>query len=124
MVNAMKSKDTETLSLLRVVAGEFGRKMNNGIELNDNQVITILRRMKRDAKVMGNHGEVKILDKYIPEMLDESQIKTIVSGIIQMNKYSGMKDMGKVMGTLTTHPMAIQIDGNISSRITRELLTK
>ena len=124
MVNAMKTKDTEIVSILRVAAGEFGREMNNGIELQDNQVITILKRMKKDATTMGNLNEVEILDKYIPEMLGETQLRTIVGGIIQENGYAGMRDMGKVMGTLTTHPMAIQIDGNISSRITKELLTQ
>lgn len=123
MVAAMKTRDTEIVSILRVAAGEFGRKMNNGFELQDDQVITILKRMVRDAKVMGNLNEVEILDKYIPQMLGETQIKTIVGGIIQKNNYSGMQDMGKVMNTLTTHPLAIQIDGNISSRITKELLT-
>ena len=124
MVNAMKTRDTEVVSLLRVVAGEFGREMNNGIELQDDQVVAILKRMVKDAKVMGNHGEVEILKKYIPEMLGESQIKTIVAGIIKKNSYSGMQDMGKVMGTIKNHPMGDIIDGKVASVITKELLTQ
>ena len=124
MVAAMKSRDTDVVSLLRVVAGEFGREMNNGIELHDDQVLAILKRMVKDAKVMGNHGEVEILKKYLPEMLGETQIKTIVAGIIQKNSYSSMQDMGKVMGTIKNHPMGDMIDGKIASQITKELLTK
>jgi uncharacterized protein YqeY len=80
--------------------------------------------MKKDATTMGNLNEVPILDKYLPSMLGESQIKTIVAGIIQKNQYSGMQYMGKVMGTLKTHPMTALIDGKLSSQITRELLTQ
>ena len=124
MVAAMKARDRETVDLLRVVAGEFSRKMNNGIELPDDEVIPIIRKMVENAKELGNDSEIPILEKYLPHMLGEFQIKTIVGGIIQKNKYSGMQDMGKVMGTLKTHPMTAQIDGKLSSRITRELLTQ
>ena len=57
-------------------------------------------------------------------MLGEFQIKTIVSGIIHKNQYSGMQDMGKVMGTLKIHPLTAQIDGKLASQITRVLLTQ
>jgi len=144
MVAAMKSRDKNTVELLRVVAGEFGREMNNGIELQDDQVTAILKRMKKDAIIMGNLNEVEILNKYLPTILGETQIKTIVGGIIQKNGYSGMQNMGKVMGTLKTqkngysgmqnmgkvmgtlktHPMSAQIDNKIASRITKELLTQ
>ncbi len=124
MVAAMKARDNETVSFLRVVAGEFGREMNNGIELQDDQVVVILKRMKKDATTMGNANEVTILDKYLPQMLGEFQLKTIIGGIVTKNEYSGMQDMGKVMGTLKTHPMSAQIDGKLASTITRELLTQ
>ena len=103
MVSAMKSRDKETLSILRVLLGEFLRVKDE----NGNSVKT-----------------VGILGKYLPVMLGEFQIKTIVSGIIHANQYSGMQDMGKVMGTLKTHPIAAQIDNKLASQITRELLTQ
>jgi len=120
MIAAMKSRETEKVSLLRVVAGEFGRV---GKDLTDEQAIKVLRKMSENATELGNLGEVEILDKYLPQMLGEYQIKTIVGGIIQKNGYTGMQDMGKVMGTLKEHPMSSQIDGKIASSITRELLS-
>ena len=121
----MKSRDRETVDFLRVVAGEFGREMKDArVELTDDKVIAILKKMKENAIELGNLGEVEILDKYLPQMLGETQIKTIVGGIVQKNNYSGMQDMGKVMGTLKSHPMTAQIDGKLASQITRELLTQ
>lgn len=116
MVNAMKTKDTETISLLRVVAGEFGREMNNGIELQDDQVTAILKRMKKNAIIMGNLNEIEILNKYLPTILSETQTKTIVGGIIQKNGYSEMRNIDKVMSTLKTHPKSTQIDEELLSK--------
>ena len=125
MVAAMKSRDRDTVDLLRVVAGEFGREMKDvRVELTDDKVIAILKKMKENAIELGNLGEVEILDKYLPQMLGEFQVKTIVAGIIQKNNYSSMQDMGKVMGTLKSHPMTAQIDGKLASQITKELLTQ
>jgi len=125
MVAAMKLRDRDTVDLLRVVAGEFGREMKDvRVELTDDKVIAILKKMKENAIELGNLGEVVILDKYLPQMLGEFQVKTIVGGIIQKNSYSGMQDMGKVMGTLKSHPMTAQIDGKLASQITKELLNQ
>ena len=124
MVNAMKTGNNEVRDFLRVVAGEFGRKMENGIELPDEQVVVILKRMKKDAKVMGNHNEVLILEKYLPTMLTEAQIKVAVNSIIQENGYSTMKDMGAVMGEIKKLGTAPLIDGKLSSSIVRELLSQ
>jgi len=121
MVAAMKARNTEVVSLLRVVAGEFGRV---GKELSDEEALKVLRKMSENATELGNQGEVDILDKYLPKMLGELQIKTIVGGIISANKFTGMPDMGKAMGIIKNHPMSAQIDGKIASQIARELLTK
>jgi uncharacterized protein YqeY len=121
MVNAMKSRDAETVSLLRVVAGEFGRI---GKDLSDEEATKVIRKMVENAKELGNQCEVDILDKYLPKMLGEQQIKTLVGGIIQSNGFSGMQDMGKVMGEIKKLPAATQIDGKIASQIVRELLSK
>lgn len=117
MVDAMKSKDTQTVSLLRVVAGEFGRV---GKDLSDEQALKVIRKMSENAKELGNQKEVEILDKYLPQMLDENQITLLVNEIIHQNGYSGMKDMGKVMSQLKSP----QIDGKISSKIVKEMLSK
>jgi len=124
MLAAMKNRETEKVSLLRVVAGEFGREMKTGKELSDEEALKVLRKMSENATELGNQGEVDILDKYLPKMLGEFQIKTIVGGIIQKNGFAGMQDMGKVMTTIKNHPMSAQIDGKTASGIVRELLAK
>jgi len=121
MVNAMKNRDTDTVSLLRVVAGEFGRI---GKELSDEEALKVLKKMSENATELGNQGEVDILDKYLPKMLGETQIRVIVAGIIQANGFSVMPDMGKAMGIIKNHPMSAQIDGKIASGIVKEILSQ
>ena len=120
MLAAMKNRDNETLSLLRVVAGEFGRTMNAGKQLSDEEALKVLRKMSENAKELENQGEVLILDKYLPQMMNETHIRLAVNRIIQENGYSGMQDMGKVMGQLKSP----SIDGKLASQITKELLNQ
>lgn len=120
MVNAMKTKNQEELGLLRVVSGEFSRI---GKELSDEEAIRVIRKMSDNAKEQDNEVEIKILNKYLPQMLEENQIRTIVGGIINTNKFSGMQDMGKVMGEIKKLPISTQIDGKISSKIVKEMLS-
>lgn len=121
MVNAMKTKNTAVLSLLRVVTGEFSRESNSK-ELSDAQAIKIIRKMHETAKELANLREVSILEKYLPKMLNENSIRIIITEIIQENNYSSMQDMGKVMGKIKQLPTSALIDGKIASTITRQYL--
>jgi uncharacterized protein YqeY len=123
MVAAMKTRDNEVRDFLRVVAGEFGRKMDNGIELSDDEVITILKRMKKDAIIMENLNEVEILEKYLPQMLTEEQIRLAVNSTINTMGYSGMKDMGAVMKEIKNFGTSDRIDMKLANTIVRELLS-
>ena len=117
MKTSMLNKDVEKLSLLRVIKGEINREAK---ELPDERIISILRRMKENAEMLGNQGEINILNEYLPAMLGEKQIETLILGIITKNGYNGMKDMGKVMSELKVY--GSQVDGKIASGLVRRLL--
>ena len=95
-----------------------------GKDLTDEQAIPIIRKMVENAKELENQGEVDILEKYLPNMIGENQIKIIVAGLINKHGFSGMQDMGKVMGEIKKLPIATHIDGKLASSIVRELLSK
>jgi hypothetical protein len=127
LVVAMKSKNVEITSLLRVVLGEFSTvasRMPNNIDkvLSDDLAIKEIRRMYENAKLMQNQFEMDTLDKYLPKMLTEDDIKNIVSTIISENNISGIQNMGKVMMELKKHPNSNLIDNKIASNIVKELL--
>jgi len=124
MVKAMKERNQDVVSILRVVAGEFGREMKSSKELSDEAAIAVIKKMVENAKSLGNDGEVEILEKYLPQMLGENQIKIIIAGIINKHGFSGMKNMGEVMKILKSLPNATQIDGKFASSVVKEFLTK
>jgi hypothetical protein len=119
MINAMKNKETDKVSLLKVLMGEFSRV---GKELTDEQAIKQIRSMFENAKQMNNQFEVDILNKYLPQMLDEEETRKIVLGIIETQNCSSMKDMGKVMGGLKKHSKSTQIDNKLASNIVKDIL--
>jgi uncharacterized protein YqeY len=127
LVVAMKSKNVETTSLLRVVLGEFSTvasRMPNNSEkvLSDDLALKEIRRMYENAKMMQNQFEIDTLDKYLPKMLSEDQIKNIIVTIISEKNISGIQNMGKVMGEIKLLPTASMIDNKIASNIVKELL--
>ena len=123
--NAMKSRNTELISYLRVVIAEFSRiKTDDGAKNHNDEVITkVLRSLEETAKEMGNEFEVKVLSKYLPKKFSEEQISAIVLGIINLNNITSMKEMGKVMGLLKQDPNYPLIDNNIASKIIKETLS-
>jgi len=121
---AMKNRDTETLSVLRVAIGDISRiKDKKGkpvLNPTDDDIVTMLKSMSENAKLMGADNEVMILESYLPQMMTEDQIRLVIAEVIEENGYSGMQDMGKVMQEIKS-PI---IDGKIASNITRELLSQ
>lgn len=119
MIQSMKNKDVKLTSLLRVVIGEFNRV---GKDLSDDESLKVIRKMHVNATELGNTDEVDILDKYLPKMYTPEVLETIISDIITLNKYSTIKDMGKVMTDLKNLPTSNLIDGKLSSMIVRKIL--
>jgi len=122
MGNAMKNRDTEKLSLLRFITGEFGRCETK--DVSDEEALKIIRKASDNAKELGNQGEVDILDKYLPQMYSEDNIRNMINGMIEINGYSEMRDMGKVMAEIKSYPDSALIDGTIASKIAKEILSQ
>lgn len=64
--------------------------------------------------------ELEILRKYLPEQLSEEEIKKMAKEVIEKIG-AGPKDMGKVMGELSSKTKG-KADGSLVSRIVKEML--
>ncbi|MFW5847922.1 MAG: GatB/YqeY domain-containing protein [bacterium] len=116
---AMKSKDKEKVSLLRVVVGEMDRIGKN---LPDELSEKVIKKMKDNADEISNEYESSILGLYLPSMLTNEQLETSISDIITKSGYNGMKDMGKVMKELKDN-YGSSFDGKVASQMVRNKLT-
>ena len=116
LVLAMKSKDKETLTVLRMVKGAIQlEEINKKQELNDDGVIAVLSKQIKTRKesmvefekagrsdlLTQTQGEIEILNRYMPEQLSEEEIIKVIDDAFNTLKPEKPSDMGKLMGFLT-----------------------
>ena len=112
IITAMKAKDKETLSVLRMVKGAIQlEEINKKRELNDEEVIQILSKQIKTRKesmveftkanrtdlVEQLEAELSILKKYMPEQMSEEEISKNLEVIFNNVNPNGPSDMGKIM---------------------------
>jgi uncharacterized protein len=137
MKQAMKNKDKERLSVIRMVKASI---QNESIklgksELSEDEDLTILsRELKqrkdslqefksagRDDLVEKLETEINIIQEYMPEQLSEEELKAIVLETIQETGASSKKDMGKVMSQLMPKVKG-KADGSKINKLVQEFL--
>lgn len=115
--SAILSKNEFQKSILRVLIGELNRVDKI---VSDDKVQGIIKKMIENAKIVGNLNEVEYLEKYLPQQLSESELKSIIINLVSKNSYT-VKDMGKVM-TFLKENFSGQYDGKLASAIVKEIL--
>lgn len=133
----MKEKDKQTLSAIRFLRSEIRNKeIDEQEELDDDGVIGVLSSLikkhrealeqARDAGRQGlveeNQKRLKVLDKYMPEQLSESEVEELIDEVIEETGASSMRDMGKVMGTIMPKVKG-RADGKLINKMVRERLS-
>lgn len=119
LIIAMREKNENVKSILRVVIGEFNRV---GKEVSDENAISILKKMNQNAIDQGNSIESTILELYLPKQLTEAELTDVIQHIIIRDGYATMKDMGNIMGSLKEDYVGTY-DGKLASIIVRKLLS-
>ena len=110
--NAMKSKDTFKLSVLRMLKSALQlEQISKKHELDDNEIASVLKKQvkvrkdsleeykkyNKEDEVEKLEKEISVLSVYLPEELSEEEIEKIVLSAIDEIKPTSMKDMGLVM---------------------------
>jgi uncharacterized protein YqeY len=137
--SAMLARDTLTTQTLQglkaVILNEEVAKKLRDVGLGESEIehLIIQESKKRDdAAVLFEQGgnqasadkerlEKEILSRYMPKQMDESEIQSIVDGIIVELKPDGVKDMGRVIGAVKTK-LGNNADGAIIAKIVRNSL--
>ena len=116
IVAAMKAKDKDKLSVLRMLKGSLQlENINKGKELTDDVVIDVISREIKQRKEsiaefakggredLANETakEIDILKAYLPEQLSEEEIEKIIDQVFATVAPTSAKDMGKVMKEVT-----------------------
>lgn len=85
--------------------------------------IDIYKAQNREDLASSELEEVAIISRYLPKMMDETEIRAEVSKVIADTGAKGPGDLGKVMGAVTKQ-LAGKADNKVVSAIVRELLSQ
>lgn len=115
MKTAMKARDTQTLSAIRLLMSAIKQKeVDERVELSDADIVSVIAKMikqrsesiaqytagGRQDLVDAEQAEVTVLTAYLPQALTEQEIAGMIQAAIAQTGAAGMADMGKVMGIL------------------------
>lgn len=112
MIEAMKAKDKEKLTVIRMVKASLKQEqIDHKKEINDDLLIDVVNKqikMRKDSitefekgnradLVEKTQNEIYILMAYLPEQLSSEEVIKVIDEIFEDIKPESQKDMGKVM---------------------------
>lgn len=142
LIEAVKGKQRRRTSTLRLILAAIkdrdiaARTMDKTEEDDDSVILEILGRMikqrHQSIKAYEEGGrlelaeqereEITIIKDFLPRQLDDDEIAEVCSTIVGELDAAGLKEMGRVMGTLKSR-YAGQMDFSKASAQIKELLT-
>lgn len=138
MKDAMKAKDQVSLRGLRAIKSAIllvkTEKGASG-ELTEDREIALLQKLAKQRKesydiyveqeredlAQTEKEEIEVIEKFLPEQMDEAAVKFFLENLVQELDASSMKDMGKVMGAASSK-LAGKADNKLVSQILKDLL--
>jgi uncharacterized protein YqeY len=115
MKAAMRAGDKDRLKVVRLIMAAMKQiEVDQRTELDDTAVLGVLAKMvkqRRDSVEQFKKGgredlaaielaEIVVLEGYLPEQLNDAEIKTLVDEAITATGAESIRDMGKVMGQI------------------------
>ena len=117
---AMKAREMRTVSTIRLILAGLkdrdiaARGRGNSEGLSDTEIQRMLQAMikqRRDSIALFEQGkrndlaqreseEIAVIESFLPDQLDQADIEAAVGTVIREIGAVGMKDLGRVMGTL------------------------
>ena len=131
---ALKAKDKTALSTIRLITAALkdrdiaARTKGAGDGISDDEILSMLATMikqRAESVKLYNEGnrpelaaaeneEIRVIQKFLPQQLDEAELEAAISGAISESGAESVKDMGKVMAVLKAN-YAGRIDFGIAS---------
>ncbi len=136
MYKAMKSGNKEDANTLRTTLAKLKDKViEKRQDLSKEEEVKILQTLVKQRKesielyekggrnelAEAEQKELEIINNYLPKMMDESDIKSIVKTVIDEVGATSMADMGKIMPEVMKRGKGL-IDGKSAQKFVQELI--
>lgn len=132
---AMLAKDKETLESLRSIKAALLLAQTSGESVTDEIEIKLLQKLVKQRKesaiiYQGQNrndladkelSEAKIIEKYLPEQIGDSELTDIIKKIISETGASSIKEMGKVVA-VANKELSGRAEGKIIAEKIKSLL--
>lgn len=132
---AMKNKDKDKKTVIQMVrAAVLQYEKDEQVEATDGDIMKIVEKeIKKRRELITEVAdqrpeaaeeakfEISILEDYLPEQLDEAELREIIQNTVNEIGASSMKDMGRVMKEVLAKVQG-QADGSSISKIVKEIL--
>lgn len=133
---AMRAQDKRRLGALRLVtAAVKQREVDERIELDDAQVVAVLRKMlKQRQESLAQYRaagradladqeafEIELIEGYLPQTLGTDEIDAIIARSASEVGATSARDMGKVMGRVKDLIQGRADMGTVSARVKEHL---
>ncbi len=134
---AMKAKDETSLKTIRDLKSRIqSREIEKGEPLTESEFVKLVQTAAKQRKeaialyekgdrpelVASEQAELLVLEKYLPQMMSDSEMEALVKQVLLETGAQGMSDMGKVMGPLMK-AAAGRADGKRLQEIVRGMLS-
>jgi len=136
MYLSMKSGDKEKANTLRTLISKLkDQQIKLRKDISDEEALkiikTLVKQRKESAEIYSKAGreelaekenfEISILDNYLPKLMSEEDVLSLIKKIVDETNAKDLSDIGKVM------PLVMQrgegkVDGKIANSILRSLL--
>mgnify|MGYP005645245805 FL=1 len=136
MYAAMKSGDKNTIQALRTLLAKLkDKQINLQRALRGDECISLIKTLVKQRNeaaalyIKANRTtladkemrEIDILNRYLPKMMQENQIRSLIAEVIIEVEAVKISDIGKVMPIVMKRGKG-SIDGKLANNIIRELL--
>ncbi|MEK7081627.1 MAG: GatB/YqeY domain-containing protein [Patescibacteria group bacterium] len=137
---AMLAKEAVRLTVVRGLAAAFvnelvAKRRKPTEELKDDEALAVIKRSVKQHKdsieqfakggrkdlVKEEETELKILETYLPKMLDEKEVRKIAEAVKAKLKFSDQAKIGVFVGAVMKECKGLA-DGGLVKKITEELL--
>ena len=133
---AMKARDKERVSTLRMVNAELKRiEIDERRDLSDDDVFAVLNKMlkqRKDAMAQFRDAnredlaaveayEIGVIEAFLPAQMGDDELADFVATLVTKSGAQGMQDMGKVMGLLKSEGQGRVDMGKASALVKTQL---
>ena len=138
MKAAMKARDKQTLSTIRMIKADFKRiEVDERIEIDDARAIAIMDKMVKQRRDSAKQyrdadrpeladqedAEIIVIQTFLPEQLSAADIDALIDEALAGIEATGMAAMGQLMGKLKPQLQGRADMGDVSQRVKAKLGT-